>query len=129
MVKSGVIIVSVIILIVIGFLAYFFMGGSNTPSVLPGLNDSNQNSQTQVNSVSISDFTFLPSVITIKKGDGVTWTNKDSAQHTIVSDSGSEISSTSLSKGGTYSHTFSSSGTFSYHCSVHPSMKGKVIVE
>ncbi|HTZ41834.1 MAG TPA: plastocyanin/azurin family copper-binding protein [Candidatus Omnitrophota bacterium] len=31
--------------------------------------------------------------------------------------------------GGTYSHTFAAAGTYSYHCSIHPSMKGTIIVQ
>jgi len=81
------------------------------------------------NSVEIKNFAFVPSEITIKSGETIVWTNKDSTSHTITSDSGSEISSPSLSNGQTYSHTFNSAGAFDYHCSIHPSMKGKVIVE
>jgi len=67
--------------------------------------------------------------LTIKEGDTVVWTNMDSMSHTIKSDSGSELSSNSLSNGQTYSHTFNSVGTFNYHCSIHPSMKAKIIVQ
>lgn len=78
--------------------------------------------------VSAQNFAFNPATLTINKGDTVIWTNMDSAPHTIISDSGDEISSNSLSTGQAYSHTFSSEGTFAYHCSVHPSMKGTVTV-
>ena len=81
------------------------------------------------NSVTISNFAFTPSELKVKVGDTVTWTNKDSAPHTVTSDSGSELASQSLSKGQTYSHTFSQAGTYSYHCSIHTGMKAKVIVE
>jgi plastocyanin len=53
----------------------------------------------------------------------------DSVMHTATSDSGSELASTSLSKGESYTHTFTTPGTYNYHCAVHPSMKGKIIVE
>ena len=79
--------------------------------------------------VEISGFAFNPSTLTIPKGTSIIWTNKDSAKHTIVSDTGNEINSDSISQGETYVHTFSSPGTYSYHCGIHPSMKGKVIVE
>ncbi|MEI8060664.1 MAG: plastocyanin/azurin family copper-binding protein, partial [Ferruginibacter sp.] len=81
------------------------------------------------NEILIQNFAFSPSTLTIKVGDSVTWKNQDSASHTIVSDSGSEISSSSLSNGGIYTHTFSIAGTYNYHCSIHPSMKGKVVVQ
>jgi amicyanin len=78
--------------------------------------------------VDIKNFAFKPSEIKIKKGSTIIWTNKDSAQHIIISDSGSEINSPSLSKDQTYAHTFNNIGSFDYHCSIHPSMKAKVIV-
>jgi amicyanin len=81
------------------------------------------------NSVSIQNFAFSPSTLTVKVGTVVTWTNLDSAPHTVVSDSGSELSSDTLSNGQTYSHTFSTPGTYTYHCGVHTSMKGTVVVE
>lgn len=79
--------------------------------------------------VEIKGFAFTPSEIKIKKGETVTWTNKDSAPHKVVSDSGNELGSQALSNGDTYSHTFSQTGTFGYHCAIHPSMKASVIVE
>ncbi len=80
-------------------------------------------------SVSIKGFAFNPSELTVKKGTTVTWTNMDSAPHTVTSDSGNELSSQVLNTGNSYSHTFDTVGTFEYHCSIHTSMKAKVIVE
>ncbi len=79
--------------------------------------------------VNISGFAFSPSTLTISAGDTVTWTNMDSASHTITSDSGTELASSSISNGGTYSHTFNTKGTFGYHCSIHTTMKGTIVVE
>jgi plastocyanin len=79
--------------------------------------------------IAISGFAFDPDTTTIPKGTTVIWTNMDAAPHTIVSDSGSEINSGSLAKGGTYAHTFNTAGTYTYHCGIHPSMKGKIIVD
>jgi amicyanin len=79
-------------------------------------------------SIDISNFQFSPSTITINVGQTVTWTNKDSTPHTVTSDSGSELASSSLGTGQKYSHTFDTPGTYNYHCSPHPGMKAKVIV-
>jgi amicyanin len=76
--------------------------------------------------VSIKDFQFKPSTVTISKGDTVTWTNMDMVLHD-VDFKGSE--SPELKKGETYSKTFNEPGTFDYLCSMHPGMKGKVIVK
>ncbi len=75
--------------------------------------------------VSIKDFQFQPSTVTIAKGDTVTWTNLDTVVHD-VDFKGSD--SPDLKKGETYSKTFNDAGTFDYVCSIHPGMKGKVIV-
>ncbi len=79
--------------------------------------------------VSISGFAFHPSMVNINKGDTVVWTNMDTAPHTVTSDSGGELSSSTLSQGDTYSHTFNSTGAFAYHCSIHTSMKADVNVK
>ena len=78
--------------------------------------------------VDIQGFAFNPPSLKINKGDTVVWTNKDSAPHTVVSDSGDELASDSLSNGQTYSHTFNQAGTFNYHCGVHLAMKASVEV-
>jgi plastocyanin len=78
-------------------------------------------------SVEIKNFAFEPKTVTIKVGQTVTWTNQDSATHTVAGDGG--IDSGDLSKGKSYSKTFDTEGAFDYHCSIHPSMTGQVIVQ
>jgi plastocyanin len=76
--------------------------------------------------VLIRHFQFQPSVITINKGDTVTWMHPGPVGHTVkFTDSESQI----LTNGGTYSKTFNQKGTFNYECGIHPSMKGTVIVK
>ncbi len=79
--------------------------------------------------VKISGYAFSPKSLTINVGDSVVWTNEDTVSHTVTSDSGGELDSQYLSKGQTYSHIFPQKGTFSYHCSPHPGMKGTIAVE
>lgn len=79
--------------------------------------------------VTIRDFSFSPSTLTIKKGDTIVWTNKDSAPHTVTWDVAGQQSSGTLKSGETFSFTFNSAGTFSYHCAFHPSMKGKIVAQ
>jgi amicyanin len=82
--------------------------------------------------VDIKSFAFDPKTIAITKGDTVVWTNIDAAPHTVSSDVGStrdELDSPTLGKGDTYSHTFNELGTYAYHCTIHTSMKGKIIVD
>jgi plastocyanin len=82
------------------------------------------------NNVAIKNSAFDPSSLTVKSGTVVKWTNQDGYSHTIVSDTGSPVafSSDSLSTGASYPYTFTQPGTYTYHCSIHPSMKGTIIV-
>ena len=78
--------------------------------------------------VTIESFAFSPQTITVPVGTAVTWTNKDSAPHTVTfSDGGA--SSGRLAQGDTFTRTFDKPGTFTYACSIHPSMTGTVVVE
>lgn len=79
--------------------------------------------------VPITNFMFSPQIIKVKKGAKVTWTNQDNAPHTVTSDEGTFLNSSRMDKGGSYDKTFTESGTFRYHCIVHPGMLGAVIVE
>jgi plastocyanin len=80
--------------------------------------------------ISIKNFAFSPQQITVTQGTTVTWTNQDSIQHTVVSDSGAPeaFSSGPLSQGGSFAFTLTKPGTYNYHCSIHPSMTGIITV-
>ena len=79
----------------------------------------------------MKNYAFDPPTLTIKPGTVVTWINQDGPTHTVVSDSGSPVvfSSDPLSNGASYKFTFTQPGTYTYHCSIHPSMKGTIIVQ
>ena len=79
-----------------------------------------------VHQVTIKNFAFSPKEITIKVGDTITWTQEDTVHHTTT---GGIWDSVDLGQGQTYSKTFDKAGTYDYICTIHPSMKGKVIVE
>ena len=81
-----------------------------------------------MNAVTISNFAFSPASITVPVGTKVTWTNQDSATHTVTADDGKSFDSKGVAQGATYSFTFTTAGTFAYHCAVHPDMKATVIV-
>jgi LPXTG-motif cell wall-anchored protein len=79
-------------------------------------------------SVSEVDFDFVPATITIAPGDTVVWTNNSGSPHT--STAGSWDSGT-MNPGASFSHTFSSTGSFPYHCDFHETlgMVGTVVVQ
>ena len=74
---------------------------------------------------------FSPDVVivVIGKNNTVYWTNDDVADHTATSDTTGIFDSGVLSPGGTYQFTFTTPGTYTYHCSLHPWMQGTVIVK
>lgn len=82
----------------------------------------------QENLVNIVDFEFQPSSITVSVGTTVTWHNMGSVTHTVTSTSGL-FNSGNISPGGTFPFTFENAGTYTYHCSIHTSMTGTVIVQ
>lgn len=77
-------------------------------------------------SVEIANFAFSPAVITVKVGATVTWTNKDEDAHTVAI-TGAGVSEP-LQSGDSYAHTFGQPGTYSYRCTIHPNMRGMVVV-
>jgi LPXTG-motif cell wall-anchored protein len=77
--------------------------------------------------VTIRDFAFGPPSITVSAGQTVTWINSGPTAHTATAKDGSFDTGT-LRKGASGSHTFTTAGTFSYVCSIHPSMHGTVTV-
>jgi plastocyanin len=77
--------------------------------------------------VAIKDFAFNPATIQVKAGQSITWTNQDSTAHTVTLDDKS-VDSGNIEANATYSHAFAQAGTFSYHCAIHPQMKGTVTV-
>ncbi len=86
-------------------------------------------------SVTVASYAFSPSNVTIKLGATVTWTNQDDVAHTVTDDNSSPAFNASLAGavpdptgyggttgGGTFQYTFTSAGTFHYHCSNHATM-------
>jgi plastocyanin len=78
--------------------------------------------------VDISGFAYAPGTVTVNVGDSVTWTNADAQSHTASADDGS-FDTSAIGTGDTGSVTFSSAGTFAYHCEFHPNMTGTVVVQ
>lgn len=81
-------------------------------------------------SVQMANFAFAPQVLTVTVGDSITWTNQDEAPHTVTTTSAPQgISSPMLSKGQSFTFTFTVPGTYSYYCTVHPDMRARVVVK
>lgn len=130
------------IVLILGYIgSVIAMGGSDTETsktndkTMSGMentsSDTMSEEQPAANEVFMQDFAFTPAEMTVKKGTTVTWTNKDDAKHDVAPDQESESFKSSpnlLAKGESYSFTFNTVGTYSYHCTPHPYMKATVEV-
>src|SRR5947208_9143944 len=76
-------------------------------------------------SVTVQDFQYIPSSVTVSAGQSVTWTSQGPSPHTVTADGGSFDSGT-LNPGQSFTHSFTTAGTFPYHCQFHSQMHGTV---
>lgn len=90
-------------------------------------NQQNTTQQNAPNTVIIQNFAFNPDTLTVKVGTTVTWINQET-DHDVVSDAG-VFTSPRLNNGANYTYTFTQAGEYPYHCGIHPSMTGKIIVQ
>lgn len=79
--------------------------------------------------VNIENFNFNKASISIKTGDTVVWTNKDSTAHTVTGLKSMGPNSGALAPGQSYKYTYTSPGAWTYACHYHPSMTGVVYVQ
>ena len=76
---------------------------------------------------------FIPAEVTVNVGETVTWSNDDSAAHTVTSGTPTggpdgTFDSSLFMADTTFSHTFDNAGEYNYFCMVHPWMTGKIQV-
>lgn len=80
-----------------------------------------------------TDSCYIPSKIVIKQGNSVTWVNEDVAFHSVTSGYYDEPSaifdSGYLDPEESFTFVFENIGIYDYFCTLHPWMKGQVIVE
>lgn len=77
-----------------------------------------------------SNTAYNPNPLNISKGTTVSWTNSDSITHTATSDTPGMFDTSNISAGAkSNAITFSTTGTFHYHCSIHPNMIATINVQ
>ena len=77
--------------------------------------------------IEMGDDVFQPVQLTVAAGTKVTWVNKGSKAHTVVSND-KLFDSGLVSVGGDFSHKFDAPGTYLYHCAPHAKMVGRIVV-
>lgn len=80
----------------------------------------------QTRTIAIRSFKFAPATLTVNSGDSVVWKNADIVPHTAT---GKGFDSGSIAAGASWRFTPKKKGTYSYICSFHPTMKGRLIVK
>jgi plastocyanin len=78
--------------------------------------------------VKINNFTFAPATITVPAGTAIRWANRDEMIHNVAG-SDKSFKSKVLDTNEEFTFTFCKAGTYTYFCSIHPRMTGKVVVE
>ena len=76
----------------------------------------------------IANFSFQPTPLTVSAGTRVVFTNQDSTTHTATQNGGG-FATGRIRPGKSAAVTFKRPGTYLFHCSIHPFMKGKIVVE
>ena len=80
------------------------------------------------NQVTVENFSFQPGTVTVQAGTTVTWVNHDDIPHTVY-ENDKRFKSDTMDTDGKFSYKFTSPGTYSYFCSLHPRMTGQIIVK
>jgi plastocyanin len=79
--------------------------------------------------ITIDNFSFTPGERVVAPGTRVVWTNRDDIPHAIVdADDPKTVKSPPLDTGEHFEHLFARAGTFHYFCSLHPHMRGTIVV-
>ena len=119
---------------VLAFLAYPMLNVNSSPTGNQTVTSANEVIISPGSSSPTKSKFFDPQSLNVPVGTSVTWRNLDSTLHTVTSGSaesgksGTIFDSSYLTGGKTFQHTFSSAGTFDYYCTLHPFMKGQVVV-
>jgi plastocyanin len=77
--------------------------------------------------IKIDNFTFAPTMLIVRKGTRITWTNRDDIPHTVV-ENDKLFKSHVLDTGEAFTFTPTQPGTYKYYCSIHPKMTAELIV-
>jgi len=123
-----------VLLIAFAFLAYPVLSGYSSPAGNQTATSGNEVVIAPGSSSPTNAKFFEPPTLNVPVGTTVIWKNSDSTLHTVTSGSnesgtGTIFDSSYVAAGKTFQHTFSGAGTFDYYCTLHPFMKGKIVVE
>jgi plastocyanin len=99
-------------------------GSSQSAAAAPSAGGSSGKS-----AITISNFKFSPGTLQVQHGARIKVTNDDSTAHTVTSDDGKSFDSGDVNSGASTTIPGPAAGTYAYHCTIHPFMKGKLVVQ
>ena len=117
-------------LLLLGALALVATGFPSHTSA--GRAANSQSASTKTVTVAIRSFKFAPVTVTVNQGDTVEWKNDDIVPHTATADGSPEkptFDSGTIKTGATWRYVAPEKGTYNYICTLHPNMKGELIVQ
>lgn len=101
--------------------------GDGSPTTTAAPTTSGAGTPASGTAVAIDNFAFSPATLQVKMGQQVTWTNnQQGVAHTVTADGGAFDHP--MPSGATFSFAFANAGSFAYHCKIHPSMHGTIVV-
>ena len=107
-------------------------GSSNSNSTSSGSSSSGSTAAASSSggvAIKMQNIAFDPKAVTVKVGQKITWTNDDSVDHNVTSQSGESIKSDNFGKGATFSFTPTKAGKIAYVCTIHPGMTATITVQ
>lgn len=83
----------------------------------------------RTHTIVIENMRFAPETLTVQRGDRVVWVNKDLFPHTATAAGKTGFDSHAIAAGASWSHVAGRAGTLPYVCTLHPGMKGTLVVQ
>ena len=87
----------------------------------------------RVHTVKIKQMAFSPARLEVRVGDTVEWVNEDFVPHDVTANAPSDgepaFASEVLQAGAKFRHQVTEPGSFAYRCTLHPTMKGSLLVK
>lgn len=102
-------------------------GARAATAAKPASAAANGTEQAKLQTVLIKGFKFEPETVTVNVGDTVEWKNADIVPHTATA--AGEFDSKNIRPGGAWKFVAKHKGRFNYICTLHPNMKGKLMVQ
>ena len=86
-------------------------------------------SKPALHTITIEGLRFDPPDLTVQRGDRVAWVNKDLVPHTATAEAGAgAFASPEIAPNKTWTHVVGKAGEYPYRCTLHPTMKARLVV-